>query len=282
MTSCAASVLDKPTRPAKLFNFLFHGGFGIFYFYQPLLLTRRGLPSSLTGAVLSVRPIVGIFITPLWSAAADYFGIHRSLLIFGLVVGSSSRILFRLVPTSSFWMLATSAISESLSYAIIPLGDAVVFLGLARLGRPREEYPLQRLWGAVAAGTMLPLAGALLTANAREAAWTIVLGLSIGTLCLNALVVPSLCSMGRSAATTSGSTASCSTGTQSSAAASQLDEASGASVSTVGLSRQRKKSSVRLALCELRITPRGVARTGLLFACGAFHATTEGFLFMYL
>ena len=134
--ACVASVADAPMRPAKLFNFLFHGGFGVFYFYQPLLLTRRGLSASLMGAVIGLRPVIGTLVTPLWSAAADAYGAHRALLLVGLVAGSSSRILFAVVPTDPSWMLTTAVLTESLLCHVVPLGDAAVFVKLERLGRP--------------------------------------------------------------------------------------------------------------------------------------------------
>lgn len=251
-TKCIESASDAPTRPAKLFNFLFHGGHGVFYFYQPLLLTRRGLSASLVGAVLGMRPAIGTLVTPLWSAAADKFDAHRVLLLTGLVIGSSSRILFCIVPTDPIWMLMTAILSESLLCHVVPLGDAAVFIKLARLGRPREEYSLQRLWGAVAAAFFLPVAGALLTANSHGAAWSIVLGLTVGTLWLNACVVPALF------ITTGG-----------------VPEAPSSTAPADPAAKWR-------ALRHLRISPRGVARTCLLFSCGAFHAVTEGFLFVYL
>lgn len=249
---CLASVMDAPTRPAKLFNFLFHGGYGVFYFYQPLLLKRRGVPASLLGVVLGVRPLVSTLATPLWSAAADKFDAHRTLLLIGLTFGSCSRILFCIVPTDPIWMLTAAIVSESLICHVVPLGDAAVFVKLARLGRPRQDYALQRLWGAIAAAFFLPVAGALLTVNSRGAAWSIVLGLSIGTLWLNGCVVPALF-------TVKGS------GMQSPSSMAATDP-----------------NAKWRALCRMRISPRGLVRTCLLFACGAFHAVTEGFLFAYL
>ena len=255
MRQCLDSVSDAPMRPAKVFNFLFHGGFGPFYFYQGVLLTRRGLPSSLIGAVLGVRPVVSIVVPAAWTAAADHFGWHRSLLIFGLIVGSSSRILYGIAPTDATSMMAMAIISESLICHVVPLADAAVFLGLSRLDRPLEDFAQQRLWGAIGAGLLLPITGMLLTASPHAAAWTIVLGVHMGTLWLNAWVVPTLCSIGKDIQATTSTT-------------------------------PRDKSTTTSKCCalfrEMRVSPRGAARTLLLFCCGAFHAVTEGFLFIYL
>ena len=259
---CVEAMLDVPTRSAKAFNFLLHGGLGSFYFFQPLLLARRGVPKSLIGAVLGLRPIIGTLVTPLWSAGADAFGVHCTLHVIGLVFGSCSRVLFRFVPIEPIPLLAAAIVSEALICAVVPLGDAAVFLGLERLGRPREQYAFQRLWGAVAAGIFLPFTGALLTASPRDAAWTIVLGLTVCTLCLNACVVPTLWQMGKGDLPTG-------------------DTATADSAAQMGLLRRPARSRLH-ALLKLQVSPASVARCGLFFTCGAFHAVTEGFLFLYL
>ena len=158
-------------------------------------------------------------------------------------------------------MMAAAIISELLICHVETLATAAVFLGLSRLDRPLEDFAKQRLWGAIGAGLLLLITGALLTLSPDAAAWTIVLGLHIGTFWLNACIVPTLCSIGKDRndvpirATTT---------------------------STTPRDAAATTSKWREIFIAKRISPRGAARTSLLFCCGAFHAVTEGFLFIYL
>ena len=103
--------------------------------------------------LLAMRPIVSTAITPLWTSTADAYRMHLPIHVFGLVVGSSSRVLFCVVPAKPLTLVAAAVLSEALICHVIPLADTAVFIGLGRLQRPREEYAFQRLWGAGAAGT---------------------------------------------------------------------------------------------------------------------------------
>ena len=58
-------ICDRATAVVKPFNVAFYGGYAVWYFYCPLLLRWRGVPSGLIGVVLAVRPVVGAAVTPL-------------------------------------------------------------------------------------------------------------------------------------------------------------------------------------------------------------------------
>ena len=252
------AVVDRETRLFKLYNVLMYGGFGAFYFYSGLLLARRGVNGALLGAVLAMRPAVGLIATPLWTALADAYDMHRTLLCLSLVAGSSSRLLYVLLPPTPLPLIAGAFASEFLVCAIVPLSDGLTFVGLERLGRSREEYALQRLWGAASIGwVVLPVVGGLLTASPREYEWHIVLAVHIG-LCSLAALVP-IWSVGQSFAPHS--------------------EGDGGDCRRRGTA---SRCSRLLALRRLHPHVTDFARCVVFFACGAFHAATEGYLFLYL
>jgi hypothetical protein len=274
----ARALLDPPTRVAKAFNVLLYGGYSVFYMFQPLLLARRATPSALIGITLAIRPIVGTAVTPLWSAAADAYRLHLPLHISGLTIGAFSRIIFCLVPVDPLPLIAAAILSEALICHVIPLADAAIFIGLELLGRPREEYSLQRLWGAAAAGTFLPLAGALMTASPEEAAWPVVLALTIGPLTLSACMAPRLWRIGKRDAPSLASHPSLQRGAAHSASCSLASPAERQPSSVEATPRRQARMRVR----ALHASTGGVLRCALFFCCGAFHALTEGFLFLYL
>ena len=254
---------DAPTLVAKLFNVVFYGGYAMWYFYCGLLLRWRGVPSSLIGVVLAVRPVVGTTVTPLWTALADVSGRHQALHVGSLVVGGASRLLYLAVPATATPLLAAAVASEVLTCHMTPLSDTAVVTGLKRLGRPQTEYAQQRLWGAVGAGWIfMPLAGVLLQGRSHATAWHIALALHIGLLWLSACLAPRLWGIGGR------SRARADSGTEAAAAAEAAEASAPRGGHWLNAARQ------------VRPSLRGCARCVLFFWCGCFHAATEGFLFL--
>ena len=255
--------IDRPTLPFKLFNLAMYGGYSVFYFYCPLLLSRRGVPATLIGSVLALKPIVGTLVTPAWTAAADALSAHRCLHSVVLVIGSSSRLLYLVAPIDPApLLLLAAALSEALTCSIIPLSDAATFMGLERLGRSRDDYAQQRLWGAISAGWIfLPLAGALMSACPRDAAWSLVLGFHIGLLSLSAIVP--IWSVGLRASQPTPTPAAAGGGRASRPTA-------------------RAAFALLIHTTLLRSSWRGRVRCVIFLCCGAFHAVTEGYIFLYL
>lgn len=266
---------ETPLVIAKLFNVIFYGGYGIFYFYCGLLLRWRGVPSSLIGVVLAVRPVVGTLVTPLWTALADASGRHQSLHMCSLVVGSVSRLLYVAVPATAAPLLAAAVVSEVLTCSMTPLGDTAIVEGLKRLGRPSEDYARQRLWGAVGAGWIfVPACGALLRGRSHAASWAIALGMHIGPCVLSACMAPWLWRIGgsRERPPAPGRTAAAEA-----AAAAEVVPAPAAAAAA-----ERGWAAAVGRLRSVRPSWRGAVRCVLFFWCGCFHAATEGFLFLYL
>ena len=258
---CVA-IRDTATAPFKRFNLVMYGGYSVFYFYCPLLLKRRGLSSTLVGSVLALRPVVGTLVTPLWSTMADYLGSHRVLHAFGLLVGSSSRALYLLMPTEPALLVMGAVLSESLTCHIVPLTDAATFLGLERLGRSKDEYALQRLWGAVSAGWIfVPLAGILLSFSTSQATdWTIVLGMHVGLLSVCACFTRELWAVGRP----------------------RTVDVRPDAVRPRGAATGGMRTTLQRLRQQLRFQWSVFGRCAIFFACGGFHAVTEGYIFLYL
>ena len=253
-------ICDRATAVVKLFNVVFYGGYACWYFYSPLLLRWRGVPSGLIGAVLAVRPVVGAAITPLWTALADASGWHQTLHVTSLVIGGLSRVLYRAAPTSAAPLLAAAVASEVLTCHMTPLGDTAVVVGLKRLGRPQDEYSQQLLWGAVGAGWIfMPLAGALLRGRSHDTSWLIALALHIGMMLISASMASCLWNIGRRSKARVGGEAA-------------------APAAAAAEPRGRWRGALR----EVRPSLHGCARCVLFFWCGFFHAATEGYLFLYL
>ena len=266
---------DRPMAIAKVFNCIYYGGYSIFYFYSPLLLRWRGVPANLIGVLLAVRTVVGMLVTPLWTALADALGRHQLFHQLFLVLGSTSRLLYLVTPAAPAPLVAAAVLSEVLTCGMTPLGDTAIVKALKRLDRPTEHYARQRLWGAIGAGWIfMPLAGALLDGRTHTESWAIVLELHISLLVLSACMVSRLWRIGESQ------------GGAEDALGPQPSPPRAPSSDTDAVSRQpddkpqpagerrSRGASIVTLLRSVRPTWRGFARCVLFFWCGCFHAAT--------
>lgn len=149
--------------------------------FVPVYMEQLGLSSFQIGIVRTVQPVGTIIACPLWGAVADRFGIHRKLVITGIVIGGSATFATYFTPTSvhspgndtswttqapssldstyiTFSVVMTLAIVSILFLAhVTPTVDSNVMLLLKDF--PDTDYGRQRLWGAAGWGSFAAITG---------------------------------------------------------------------------------------------------------------------------
>ncbi|CAL4245306.1 unnamed protein product, partial [Meganyctiphanes norvegica] len=89
--------INKALLPIKA-HFFLYSGLEVIRKMTPLIYREKGVPSEAVGMVFSIITIVGLFITVLGGMVADYFKVHRMLLIILLVVATIGTNAFYFLP----------------------------------------------------------------------------------------------------------------------------------------------------------------------------------------
>ncbi|CAL4069708.1 unnamed protein product [Meganyctiphanes norvegica] len=101
--------INKSLLPIKA-HFFLYSGMEVMRKMSPLMYREKGVPSEAVGMVFSIITIVGLFITLLGGIVADYFKVHRMLLIILLVVatiGTNAIYFLPNIPTATPMSLNT-------------------------------------------------------------------------------------------------------------------------------------------------------------------------------
>ena len=144
-------------------------GLGLVFPYQSLYLRENaGLTGAELGAVLAVRPFVGMLAQPLWGQLADRSG-SRSRVLGAAALGSAAAYAVFPLAQGFLPLLFAMAAVAVFSTSVIPMSTSVT---LAALGAdaPRS-FGRVRVWGTV--GFLLLVAGfpPLLHAAQRGLGW---------------------------------------------------------------------------------------------------------------
>lgn len=129
------------------FWFFFLGGWGVFFPYYSLYLSRElSLPASQVGVVMAVIPLLGLLAQPLWGQLADRTGSRR--IVLAIVAAGAATAALGLVLPRGFWpAAAATGIFAAFSTSVPSMSNAVTLAGVGRqdIGR----YGRIRMWGTV-------------------------------------------------------------------------------------------------------------------------------------
>lgn len=138
----------QPRILASAIYLFYFGAGGALTPYLNLYYQTVGISKQQIGFLIAAATLMNVLSSPIWSAIADAFNLHRYLLplaMFGTAIPVAL-----LMQSSEFWaLLLLVVIYAFFGGPIVPLTDNAV---LELLGDQRESYGRLRLWGAVGFG----------------------------------------------------------------------------------------------------------------------------------
>jgi MFS transporter, PPP family, 3-phenylpropionic acid transporter len=140
---------------AKSFYFFYYGAWAFFLPFLALYYQSLGFSGSQIGLLASISPLITLFAAPFWAGLADASQRHKRVLLITITGAGISVLVLALA--RSFWVfIPIVAAYAFFSAPVIPLVDNSV---LNLLGKMRDNYGKQRLWGAIGWGLAGPTAG---------------------------------------------------------------------------------------------------------------------------
>lgn len=139
--------LTRPTpiTLARIFYFCFFTAVGCLAPYLNVYFGEIGLTGSQIGFLSSLTPLMTLFSAALWSGLTDRLRIHRlvlSLALAGVALWATALSQF----TAFTWIVPVMLGYAFFAAPIQPLMDSGT---MVMLGRQRERYGQQRVWGSV-------------------------------------------------------------------------------------------------------------------------------------
>jgi MFS transporter, PPP family, 3-phenylpropionic acid transporter len=164
----------------QLFYFLTFFGFGsLFPLLSVYLKETVGLSGTEIGAIMSISPIVMIFVQPFWGMVSDYTQKPVKVLTITLIGTAMIGIVYSFIEQYA-WFLVIAALLAFTQSAIVPLSDSIT---LNYVQKSKGNYGSIRLWGAVGFAVSVLVGGRLAEMFSIE----IIFYLFALVLCLSAL-----------------------------------------------------------------------------------------------
>lgn len=143
-------VVRRGEAPLKtifpLFYFFTFFGFGsLFPLLSVYLKSEVGLSGTQIGTIMSISPIIMIFIQPLWGMISDYTRKPVPVLATALVGTALAGLLYASVQ-QYVWIIIAAALLSFMQSAVVPLSDSIT---LNYVQKTEGNYGSIRLWGAV-------------------------------------------------------------------------------------------------------------------------------------
>ncbi|MCP4539146.1 MAG: MFS transporter [Chloroflexi bacterium] len=173
----AASV-DRSMLSSKAFYLFYFAALACLVPFLTLYYQRIGLSGRQIGTLSAIAPLVSIFSAPMWGALSDATQQHKRVLL--AMISSMFVIVLALSRTTTYLLLIPIiAIYAFFGSPIISLVDNSV---IESLGKRKDEYGKQRLWGSVGWGLAAPIIGWVIEQNGQGWAFYGYFILSLGTL----------------------------------------------------------------------------------------------------
>jgi PPP family 3-phenylpropionic acid transporter len=149
---------NRQTLPFKAFYFVVYAALASLLPYLTVYYESLGLSGQQIGTLAAIPPLVTFFSAPLIGAITDVSQRHKVILGTS-IVGFSGSVLAIWAVKSFLGLIPVIVLYAFFLAPIFPLIDRSV---LNVLGKNRDQYGKQRLWGAVGWGIMGPIAGLLI------------------------------------------------------------------------------------------------------------------------
>ena len=154
--------------------------------YWPLFLDGRGLSPGEIGLVLAVGSWMQVAAAPWVASRVDRRGERRRVLLILATAATLGYAAFGLAD-GLVAILLIAAVTAACFTPIIPLGDNLAMLAVARHG---IDYGRARLWGSLSFIAASSLGGAIIADVPERALWLIVAG--VATVAVAAALLPDI------------------------------------------------------------------------------------------
>eukprot|EP01119_Soliformovum_irregulare_P021636 TRINITY_DN7246_c0_g1_i1.p1 TRINITY_DN7246_c0_g1~~TRINITY_DN7246_c0_g1_i1.p1 ORF type:complete len:455 (+),score=85.32 TRINITY_DN7246_c0_g1_i1:90-1454(+) len=145
---------------AKSLHFLFFAAGGCAYPFMAVFYGSRGIDAEIIGALQSTVPIISFITGPLLSSVADKTQQHKIVLMVCYFIASLTIALIGFVPivTENVYLLFLVVIIQACVWCS---GSLIDYCVLRILGKEKETYGKQRIFGAISWGLVALAIGVL-------------------------------------------------------------------------------------------------------------------------
>lgn len=138
--------MQKTIINLNSYYFLIFFGFGsVFPLLSVYFKNDIHLTGTQIGTIMSIGPIVVMFIQPLWGMLCDYFKRPKLVLFFSITLMALTSIPYMLTRTYG-WLIILAGILSVFQSGIIPVSDSIAINYTYKHGK---DYGNIRLWGAL-------------------------------------------------------------------------------------------------------------------------------------
>ncbi|HWT75981.1 MAG TPA: MFS transporter [Mobilitalea sp.] len=137
--------------------------------YTSSYYSKAGINAVQIGILLTIGPLVSIFIQPLWAVISDRTGKKKRILSF-VILGSALTVLTYYIGKTFQAFLLAAFLLSIFSTSIIPLSDAII---LRNAKKNHYDFSKIRLGGTIGYAIMVNVSGAIVKMNPQ---WQFALG----------------------------------------------------------------------------------------------------------
>lgn len=169
----------------KVYFLLFYAAIGTITPFLNVYLEKNGLTGAQIGVISSLPPLISLLASPFWSAIADRWQIHRTILTLLPLLAGLTSLLF----LTSVQFLPVLGIIVTMTFFRNPVSALVDSTAVSLVKQSGSTYGRQRLWGSLGFATVSYTMGRLLTTDDLSIAfWAHALILCLGCTVLGLLL----------------------------------------------------------------------------------------------
>ena len=181
----ASAQVHRGLLISKLYYLLYYGAIGTITPFLNVYLEEKGLSGSQIGWISSIPPLIALFANPFWSALADRWRIHRTVLALLTLMAGLISLLF--LTSVQFWPILGFIIA--MTFFRNPVAPIIDSSAVSLVKQSQSTYGRQRLWGSIGfAGVSYGMGYLLASYDMTVAFWSHALVMGLGCTLLGLLL----------------------------------------------------------------------------------------------
>ncbi len=153
--------LNKTGFNLLLINAFIYITFALYTPYITSYYTKAGMSAVQIGILVTIGPLIAIFIQPLWAVISDRTGRKKEVLAL-VILGSALSMYSYYIGKTFLTFFIASFLVAIFSTSMVPLSDAIV---LRSAQKHNFDFSKIRLAGSIGYATMVILSGAIVKSN---------------------------------------------------------------------------------------------------------------------